>query len=154
MKKKRNHWLSASTQHLTFILTTYYQLTIVTFILTSTQYKQVNLKPMYQHPSITCICFCFCLFVDIQLLKKAKVQAKKLIKQDYQLSRYESLYLKFYSDLVSKYNLQLGRMLTDVFYAYCQAIINYRIVYGFFVFSVYDKERTAVTSQQRMLNHP
>lgn len=37
-------------------------------------------------------------------------------------------------DLVRKYNLPLGRILTGVFYTYCLTINNHLIAYGFFCF--------------------
>lgn len=62
----------------------------------------------------------------------------KFINQDYQQSRLKSLLRKFYdryNDPVSKCNLLLGRMPTDVYHTYCSAIIIDLIVYGFFRFS-------------------
>lgn len=38
----------------------------------------------------------------------------------------------WYSDLVSKYNFTLGRLLTDVIHTYRYTIINHLIVNGFF----------------------
>ena len=57
-----------------------------------------------------------------QFLRRGKLLTNKLIKQDYQQSRLKSSFRKFYgryNDLVSKYNLPLGRMLTDVFHTNC-----------------------------------
>lgn len=84
---------------------------------------------------------------------KSNLLTQKLVKQDYQQFRLKALFRKFYvrcNDLVSKYNLPLGRMVADVSYTYCQVIVNHRFVYGFSRFLNYDKKHTAgVTSQQR-----
>ena len=57
-----------------------------------------------------------------QFLKRGKLLTSKLMKQEYQQSRLKSSFRKFYgryNDLVSKYNLSLNEMLTDVFHTNC-----------------------------------
>lgn len=57
------------------------------------------------------------------------------LKQDYQQSRLKSSFPKFYgryNDLLSKYNIPPGGMSTDDFHTYWKAIVNHRIIYGFF----------------------
>ena len=61
-----------------------------------------------------------------QFLKRGKLLTSKLTKQEYQQSHLKSSFRKFngrYNDLVSKYNLSLSQMLTDVFHTNCQSII-------------------------------
>lgn len=63
---------------------------------------------------------------------------------DYQQSQLNYFFGSQYNELVSKYNLPLSRMLTDVFSTYCQTIIRHLIVCEFFlVFLYYAKEHVA-----------
>lgn len=63
-------------------------------------------------------------------------------------------------DLVRKYNLPLGRILTGVFYTYCLTINNHLIAYGFFCFffPFYNKEHTpdptSIFSEVRVFSAP
>lgn len=54
-----------------------------------------------------------------QFIKRGKLLTNKLLEQKYQEPRLKSSLRKFYgryNDLVSKYNVSLGHMLTDVFH--------------------------------------
>lgn len=63
-----------------------------------------------------------------ELLRRCKLLTNKLIKQYYQQSRLKLYFRKFYglyNGFVSKYNLTLHGMLTDVFHTYWYNIINH-----------------------------
>lgn len=74
-----------------------------------------------------------------QFRRRGKLLKNKLIKHDYQQSRFNTSFCKFYgrySDHVGQKNHPLGRMLTDVFPTNIWTMIYLLIVHGLF----YDKQ--------------
>lgn len=83
-------------------------------------------------------------FMELLSSKSSKATDNQVGKQDYQLSQLMSSFRKLYvqyKDIVSKYKLLLGQMLTYIFWIFLvRSFFNQQIVYEFPVYPITTKK--------------
>lgn len=83
-------------------------------------------------------------FMELLSSKSSKATDNQVGKQDYQLSQLMSSFRKLYvqyKDIVSKYKLLLGQMLTYIFWIFLvRSLFNQQIVYELYVYPITTKK--------------
>lgn len=83
-------------------------------------------------------------FMELLSSKSSKATDNQVGKQDYQLSQLMSSFRKLYvqyKDIVSKYKLLLGQLLTYIFWIFLvRSLFNQQIVYELSVYPITTKK--------------